>query len=235
MSALFVLLKVVSYSWFRYFCFFFFSSLDFAIRSFIFSCFSFHSFLPVCTLNFIMLCFNFIMLFLVPFWWCCSFLSKLLFLPFSILLLFVPVQSYYLFLFNVTKILLFFFSLFFSTLHFQLHSALFQLHNALSCSFLALLFIPLQTTLLLLFVPYSILVVVHSCAELLFVPLQCCYNSLLFSTISCPHSTILLLTTILFTLFQVCVVVPSSYVALLLLQHCCSLLSTYSFLSFFLV
>jgi hypothetical protein len=176
-----------------------------------------------------MLCFNFIMLFLVPFWWCCSFLSKLLlllFLPFSILLLFVPVQSYYLFLFNVTTILLFFFSLFFSTLHFQLHSALFQLHNALSCSFLAFLFIPLQTTLLLLFVPFSILVVVHSCAELLFVPLQCCYNSLLFSTISCPYSTILLLTIILFTLFQVCVVVPSTYVALLLLQHCCSLLST---------
>jgi hypothetical protein len=115
---------------------------------------------------------------------------------------------------------------FFSTFNFQLHSALFQLHNALSCSFLALLFIPLQTTLLLLFVPFSILVVVHSCAELLFVPLQCCYNSLLFSTISCIYSTILLLTIILFTLFQLCVVVPSSYVALLLLQHCCSLLST---------
>ncbi len=110
---------------------FFFSPHDFAIRSFIFSCFSFHSFLPVCTSNFIMLFFNFIMLVLVPFWCCCSFLSKLLFIPFSILLLFVPVQSYYLFLFNVTTILMFFFSLFSSTLHFQLHSALFQLHNVL--------------------------------------------------------------------------------------------------------
>jgi hypothetical protein len=109
------------------------------MRFFIFSCFSFHSFLLVCT-------FNFIMLFLVPFWWCCSFLSKLLlllFLPFSILLLFVPMQSYYLFVFNVPTILLFFFSLFFFTLHFQLHTAFFQLHNVLFCSFLVLLFIPL--------------------------------------------------------------------------------------------
>jgi hypothetical protein len=77
-----------------------------------------------------------------------------------------------------------------------------------------------------LFVPFPILVVVHSFAELLFVPLQCCYNSLFFSTISCPYSTILLLTIILFTLFQEYVMVPSSYVALLLFQHCCSLLST---------
>jgi len=181
MSALFVLLKVVSYNCFRYFCFvlflffFFRFSHDFAIRSFIFSCFSFHSFLPVCTFNFIMLCFNFIMLFLVPFWWCCSFLSKLLlllFLPFSILLLFVPVQSYYLFLFNVTTILLFFFSLFFSTLHFQLHSALFQLHNALSCSFLALLFIPVQSYYLFLFNVATI----HSSSALFLVLIRqyCC-------------------------------------------------------------
>jgi hypothetical protein len=68
---------------------------------------------------------------------------------------------------------------------------------------LPLLFIPLQTTLLVLFVPFPILVVAHSCAELLFVPLQCCYNSLLFSTICCPYLTILLLTIILFTLFHV--------------------------------
>jgi hypothetical protein len=59
-----------------------------------------------------------------------------------------------------------------STLHFQFHSALFQLHNTPSCSFLALLFIPLQTILLVLFVPFPILVIGHSCAELLFVPLS---------------------------------------------------------------
>jgi hypothetical protein len=65
-------------------------------------------FFPLSTFNFIVLFFNFIMLFLVPFWHCCSFLSKLhcfycLFL-FQFLLLFIPVQSYYLFLFSVATI-----------------------------------------------------------------------------------------------------------------------------------
>jgi hypothetical protein len=39
----------------------------------------------------------------------------------------------------------FFLSLFSSSLHFQFYNALFQLYNALSCSFLVVLFIPLQT------------------------------------------------------------------------------------------
>ncbi len=59
----------------------------------------------------------------------CSFLV-VLFIPLqtnasivcSFLLLFISVKSYYLFLFNVITILLFFFSLFFFTLHFQLHN-----------------------------------------------------------------------------------------------------------------
>ncbi len=80
------------------------------------------------------------------------------------------------FCYSLFHFFLFFFSLFSSSQHFQFYNALFQLHNALSCSFLVLLFIPLQT------IVYSFFnsVVVRSCAELLFVPLQCYYNSHVF-------------------------------------------------------
>jgi hypothetical protein len=84
------------------------------------------------------------------------------------------------FCYSLFHFFLFFFSLFSSSVHFQFYNALFQLHNALSCSFLVVLFIPLQTIASTLS-SFLNSVVVRSCAELLFVPLQCYYNSLVFS------------------------------------------------------